>query len=173
MKHLSGLTGIITCVILVAACQPQQQQTPPTPPPANGKIFTGELSGNAFAIATGDEYQDFMDMVDAFNRMDAQALWAHSADTVSFRRADGKEGPLTQADMAGMFATADSLDWSMNAVIPVQVTGTKIVKIIADSRETIYSKDGNVSRTLLLEEFTFDKGTMVAIRQWTADTEAD
>jgi len=175
MKQLSIITGIITCALLMAACQPKQDENENEPQelPTNGMIMTGELSGSEFTIATGDEYQTFMQMVEDFNRMDAEALWAHSADTVSFQTADGNVGPLTKADMAGMFSAMDSVSWEMQSVIPVQVAGTNLVKIIADSKEYFYRKDGTVDSQKLLEEFTFDNGTMMKVRQWTAQLPED
>lgn len=175
MRQLSIITGILACALFLTACQPTQNEDArdPQEPLTNGRIMSGELSGSEYAIASGDEYDLFMQMVEDFNRMDAEALWVPAADTVSFRTADGNVGPLTQADMAGMFTTMDSVSWKMNSVIPVQVAGTNIVKIIADSKEVFYSKDGSVNRVKLMEEFTFDNGTMVKVRQWSAQWPKD
>jgi hypothetical protein len=165
MKKLLGLTGIIVCVFLIAACQPQDNQQEA---PANGMVLTGGLSGNAFTIATGNEDEIMMDLIEAFNRMDAEALWASSADTISFHRSDGTVGPLTQADMAGFFSTVDSLSWDVDAVIPVQAQGSNRVSVLVDSRETLYMKDGTVDRMKLFERFIFEDGLLVGVRQWKA-----
>lgn len=167
MKNLSAITVVLVSVLLMGACQLQNssQQEIPT----SGKIMSGELSGSEFAIATGNELDNFMKIVEAFNRMDAEGIWAFSADTVSMRGADGTQGHLTQADFEGLFSTIDSLSWDIDSVVPLQVTGTSTVKIMADTREVFHMKDGSVMRTRLFEEFTFEDGILTGVRQWTAD----
>ena len=167
MKYLSLVSGIIVSVLMVAACQPQESSQP-VETPSNGMIMSGEYEGDEFTIATGNEDEIFMDMAEAFNRMDAEALWAYSADTVMMRNIEGVEIPLTQADMAGFFSSADSLSWDIDAVIPVKTTGSDVVRILVDSREVVYMKDGNVMKKHLFEEFTFKDGKMVKVRQWDA-----
>lgn len=169
MRKLSELIGIIVCVFLVVACQPKDNQQKA---PANGMVLSGDLSGSAFTIATGNEDETMMDMIDAFNRMDAEALWASAADTISFHGSDGTVGPLTKADMAGLFSTVDSLSWDVDAVIPVKAEGSSRVNVIVDGREILYMKDGTVQRMKLLERFIFEDGLLVGVRQWKADLPA-
>ncbi len=167
MKYLSVLTGIIVSILMVAACQ-QQESSQPIETPSNGMAMTEEYGGDEFTIATSNEDEIFMEMAEAFNRMDAEALWSYSTDTVMMRNIEGMEIPLTQADMAGFFSSADSLNWDIDAVIPVKVTGSDQVRVLVDSREVIYMKDGNVIKKHLFEEFTFEDGKMVKVRQWDA-----
>jgi uncharacterized lipoprotein YehR (DUF1307 family) len=167
MKYLSLVGGIILSILMVAACQPQESSQP-VENPSNGMAISGEYEGNEFTIATGNEDEVFMDMAEAFNRMDAEALWQNSADTVMMRNIEGVEIPLTESDMAGFFSSADSLSWDIDAVIPVKTTGSDVVRILVDSREVVYMKDGNVMKKHLFEEFTFKNGKMVKVRQWDA-----
>jgi len=166
-------------MIVFTACQPESDsastleestmESAPAEPVTGGIIVSGDLQGNEFSIATGEVVDNFLAMVEAFNNMDAEAVWAYSADTISMYSADGSVVPMTKADMAGFYSSADSLEWRMEYVLPVHVEGTNLVKIIANSRETVYAKDGSVMDIKLLEEFTFDDGTLVEVRQWTAE----
>lgn len=167
MKYLSLVSVIIISILMVTACQPQESSQP-VETPSNGMAMTGEYEGDEFIIATGNEDEIFMEMAEAFNRMDAEALWENSADTVIMRNVEGAEIPLTQADMAGFFSSADSLSWDIDAIIPVKTTGSDVVRILVDSREVFYMKDGNVMKKHLFEEFTFENGKMVKVRQWDA-----
>lgn len=169
MKYYLGKIGIVVCLFLIAACQPKDNQQEA---PANGMVLSGDLSGSAFTIATGNEDETMMDMIEAFNRMDADALWASAADTVSFHMSDGTVGPLTKADMAGFFSTVDSLSWDVDAIIPVKAEGSNRVNIIVDGREILYMKDGTVERMKLLERFIFEDGLLVGVRQWKAEMPA-
>jgi len=169
MSDFLGKYGILVCLLVMAGCQSSgdEQEVP-----SNGMVMTGEYSGSAFAIATTYEDEIFMDMVEAFNNMDAEALWKSAADTVMFHQADGTVGPLTQEDMAGFFSSVDSLSWEMDAVIPVKAVGSNRVNILADGREILYMKDGTVQRMKLFERFIFEEGTLVGVRQWKAEMPA-
>jgi len=169
MQYLIKSIGLFTCVCLLAACQPQQQPADPQEPETGGMIMNGELSGSEFAIATGDEMETFMTLVERFNDMDAAGIWEFSADTVSMIMIDGSTQMLTQAAFEGMFAGLDSVTWEMDAVVPLRVVGTNLVKVMVDSREIMYMKDGTVSRVRLFEEFTFDNEMLTSVRQWSAE----
>lgn len=171
MKNLSVITGIVVSVLVIASCQPENSSRQEVP--SNGKVLTGELSGNEFTIATGNEDEIFMEMIESFNRMDAEALWSNSAETVTMHSADGTVNQLTQDAMAGFFSTLDSLSWEMDAIIPVKVVGSNQVKIMADGREILYMKDGTVRNFKLFEEFIFENGQLVEVRQWTANMAED
>lgn len=167
MKYLSILSGVLASVLLVTACQPQNNsQSVETP--SNGMVMSGEFEGDEFIIAMGNEDEIFMEMAEAFNQMDAKAIWSYSADTVMMRNVEGVEMALTQADMAGFFSSVDSLSWDIESVIPVKITGSNQVRVLVDSREVIYFNDGNVMKKHLFEEFTFEDGQMVQVRQWDA-----
>lgn len=168
MKYVKITTGILLCMLTLMACQ-SQQTTELQEPTSGGMITTGELSGSEFAIATGDEMDNFMEMVEAFNLMDASGIWAFSADTITLQGADGITAEVTVSDFEGLFSTIDSLSWDIKSVVPLQVTGTNIVRIIADTREVMYMNDGSVTRIELLEEFTFEGGILTGVRQWTAE----
>ncbi|MDZ7755990.1 hypothetical protein [Rhodohalobacter sp.] len=169
---ISKLTAVILVLgFTLLGCQ--QQQANQQELQSGGLILSGELSGSEFTIATGDELDHFMQMVEAFNQMDAAAIWEFSADSVSILGAEGNLNYVTQADFEGMFSTIDSLSWEIDAAIPVQVTGTDIVKILADTREVMNYKDGTVMRVRLMEEFTFEDGLLTGVRQWTAELPED
>jgi len=44
-----------------------------------------------------------------------------------------------------------------------------VVKILLDTRETAFPKNGSPYGISLLEEFTFENGKVVSIRQWTRE----
>lgn len=165
MSHLLGRYGLLVALAMLVGCQSADtvQEVP-----SNGMVMTGDYSGSAFTIATTYEDEIFMDMVEAFNNRDAEALWASAADTVMFHQSDGTVGPLTQADMAAFFSSVDSLSWEMNAVIPVKAVGSNRVNVLVDSREVAYMNDGSVVRRKLFERFIFEEGTLVSVRQWEA-----
>jgi hypothetical protein len=147
---------------LLTALESKAQDT------SNGMVFTGDLKGNAFTIATGDAYDIFLNVVDAYNQRDASAIWLHSADTVAYHPSSGGVVPMTKDHMAGFFSTVDSLKWEMNAVIPVQVVGSNRVNILVDSKQTLYKKDGTVREFKVFERFVFENRKIVAVHQWKA-----
>ncbi|MDZ7807488.1 MAG: hypothetical protein U5K71_10275 [Gracilimonas sp.] len=168
MRYLTTISGVLVCILALVACQPQQSNEP-RETVTGGMIMSGELSGSEFAIATGSEMDTFMTIVERFNQMDAAGIWEFSADTVSMIMIDGSTQLITQAAFEGMFSAIDSLSWEMDAVVPLKVVGTDLVKVMVDSREVMYMKDGSVSRVRLFEEFTFDSGILTNVRQWSAD----
>lgn len=151
------------CMVMLLGCQATD-----TNAPSNGKVLLGEQAGSEFVIATGDEDEKMMDTIEAFNNMDMDGLWTHMADTVTFHMADGYEGPFTKSMMAEFMASADSVQWEVMSVIPVQAKGSNQVRVLLDSHEKIYLKDGSVIDQKLFEEFIFEDGTVVKIRQWNA-----
>jgi len=167
MTRIIKKWGVLLCVAAVslAACQPVQNEQVPV---SNGMVLTGDMEGKAFTIAPGNEDEIFMDMVEAFNQMDAEALWANSADTIIFHQSDGTSGPLTQADMAGLFSTIDSLSWDIHAVVPIKIVGDNRVNVLSDGIEKMYMKDGSEVKKRLFEQFVFEDGMLVEVRQWDA-----
>lgn len=157
--------------LIFLGCQPSANNSEPVP--SNGSVLTGDLAGNEFLMATGDEDEKMMDLVDAFNRMDLDGVWEHIADTISFHGADGYEGPFTKDMLGDLFSTADSVSWQVWAVIPVQVKGSNRVSVLIDSHEKIYLKDGSVNEHKLFERFIFEDGTITGIRQWNAAVSAE
>jgi len=156
-------------IFIVAACQPAQEQAIPS----NGRVLTGNMSGREFAIATGNEDELVMDLNDAFNAMDADALWEISADTVTMHNTDGDIIPFTKAAMEELFASVDSIDWELDAVIPVQVIGSSRVNVFTDGVETLYFSDGTVDSKKLFERFVFEDGVLTAVYQWEAALPAE
>lgn len=165
MSEYLGRYGLLIALAMMVGCGSAETDQVV---PSNGMVMTGDYSGSAFTIATTYEDEIFMDMVEAFNNRDAEALWASAADTVTFHQSDGTVGPLTQEDMAAFFSSVDSLSWEMDAVIPVKAVGSNRVNILADSREVVYMNDGSVLRRKLFERFIFEEGTLVGVRQWEA-----
>jgi len=139
---------------------------------SNGKILTGDLAGSEFVIADGNEDEMVMDMIDAFNNMDIDGVWENIADTISFHGADGYEGPFTKDMLAGYFAEADSVQWEVWVVIPIQVKGDRQVSVLVESHEKIYMKDGSHTEHKLFERFIFEDGQVTSIRQWDAEAAA-
>jgi uncharacterized ubiquitin-like protein YukD len=161
------ISVILVFTFTLLGCQ--QQQTDQNEVTSGGVILSGELSGNEFAIATGDELDNFMQIVEAYNQKDAAGVWEFSADSVSILGVEGNLNYVTQADFEGMFSAIDTLSWDIDAAIPVRVTGTDIVKILADTREVMNYKDGTTTSVRLMEEFTFENGMLTGVRQWSAD----
>ena len=165
MRTISNFCMLTFMLLMVSACQPAQDQQSQA---ANGMVLHGANEGKEFLIATGNEDEIFMEVVDAFNRMDIDALWEVSADTIIFHGVDGTVGPLTKSDMSGMFSSMDSVRWSVDAVIPVQVEGSQQVNILADGTEWIFPKEGESSHRKLFERFVFEDGVIVEVHQWAA-----
>ncbi|MDX1587060.1 MAG: hypothetical protein R3222_09955 [Balneolaceae bacterium] len=153
-------------MVLVVACQPQDGQQDQA---SNGMVLTGDRMGSEFVIATGDHDEIVMDMVGAYNRMNADSVWHHAADTISFHSVDGYEGPMTKSDMQQFFTSVDSVVWKVYAVIPVKLVDGDRVNVLADGSETVYRKDGTVQRMKLFERFIFEGNTLVGVRQWKAE----
>jgi len=71
-------------------------------------------------MATSGEGEQIMEIIDAFNNMDVEGVFAHSADTVRMSSADVSAIQMTREAMSGWFASMDSVKWNVGAVIPVQ-----------------------------------------------------
>lgn len=165
IKKFNFAAAVLVIALLAVSCQPAPEQTAV---PSNGMVFSGEMEGSAFEIANGDIDETMMELIEAFNRMDAEALWAHSADTITFHGSDGSVGPMTQADMAGFMAGMDSLSWDPTAIIPVRATGSSRVQVLVEGYESMYPKEGPARRIKLFERFSFEDGLLVEVRQWAA-----
>lgn len=155
----------ILCLAFAAACQPVEDQQEAV---SNGMVLQGSDEGKAYTIATGNEDELFMEVIDAFNTMDAEALWTHSADTITFHMVDGAVAPLTKSDMAGMFSSMDSVQWDVHSVIPVQIEGNSRVYILTEGTESFFPKNGPADRHKLFERFVFEDQKIVEIHQWQA-----
>ncbi|MEJ2005765.1 MAG: hypothetical protein P8X57_12570 [Cyclobacteriaceae bacterium] len=144
---------------------------PETEPVAvsNGIIFSGDMEGSEFVMASGDEMDHFVTRIEDFNNMDVEAVWTHSADTIAMYRPDGTVIPLTKEGLGEMFAATDSIEWGVEYAVPVEVEGTNTVKILVDGYETLYFKDGTVASGKLYEVFTFEDGKITEIEQWSAE----
>lgn len=159
----AGITLLV--IAITVACQPQQTDPEPA---ANGNVFTGPMEGSAFTIATGEEYNTFLELHTAFNQMDLDGVWAFSKDTVTIHMADGNTAPFTKEDMGGLFASMDSLSWDLIAVIPVRVEGSDKVNILVDGLEFFYYKDRTTERKKLFERFVFEDHRLTEVFQWDA-----
>ena len=161
---IKTITLLTVCsMVMLLGCQPADTKLT-----SNGKVLSGEQAGSEFVIAEGDEDEKMVETIDAFNNMDVDGLWKHIADTVTFHGADGSIAPLTKEMMAGLMAGADSVDWDVKWLVPVQVKGSNQVRVLLDSHEKMYMKDGSVVDHKLFEEFVFEEGQVVMIRQWDA-----
>lgn len=171
MQHLSisakSFLLIIVCAGLLWSCE-QSKKEEQDHPPANGKIFTALGMDDAFIIATGPEDEILVKLLESYNEMNPDSIWAYTADTLSFHDRDGTVSSMTKADMADYFASVDSVEWMVSAIIPIKVAGGKRVSVITDGTSTIYHKDGSVERFKLLERFIFENQKVVAIHQWEA-----
>lgn len=169
MKYLTTLLGTLGLIFSVAACgQQAAEQAKPTAV-TGGMIVEGDFSGSEFTIAEGIEMDTFMEMVEAFNNMDAAGIFAHSADAVTMLSDDGSTVQITQSAFEGLFSTLDSLSWDVHSAVPLQIEGTDVVKVMADTHEVMYAKDGTTMEKRLFEEFTFENGILVSVRQWSAE----
>ena len=119
-------------------------------------------------MATSGEGEQIMEFIDAFNNMDVEGVFAHSADTVRMSSADVSAIQMTREEMSGWFASMDSVKWNVGAVIPVQREEGTSVSVIVDGMQTDYYKDGTVESYRLMERFVFTDGVMNRVYQYTA-----
>lgn len=152
---------LVICIIF-SSCQLFQE-------PSNGKIFTALGQDDAFAIATSNEDEIVVDILEAYNKMDAKAIWEHAQDSVLFQYYNGAMDTLTMADMNNYFASVDSVQWMFSAIIPIKIIGGKRVSVLTDGTSTIYHKDGTQERFKLFERFIFKDKKLVGVTQWRAD----
>ncbi|MCX2745521.1 hypothetical protein OO013_16695 [Mangrovivirga sp. M17] len=149
------------------------ESTPSYGDPGGAMIFTGEYEGKEMVISSGNEMDQMMKIIDDFNDMDASSLWENSEDTVIMYAENGKVIKLTEDYMQGFFDSADSIDWAVSKIIPLEIKGTNVKKVIVDSHETMNLKEGDQSKIRLFEVFTFKDGKLVAVSQWTGEFEKD
>jgi len=155
-------------MISVAACQ-QASNSPAEPEQvvAGAVMEDGEPRWGLMMAASG-EGEQMMDIIDAFNNMDVEGVFAHSADTVRMSSADGSTIQMTREAMSDWFASMDSVKWNVGAVIPVQREEGTRVSVIVDGMQTDYYKDGTVDTYRLMERFVFTDGVMNRVYQYTA-----
>ena len=165
MKKYVGY--ITACLLLAAAvaCQPAAET------PMAGSVLSGELEGAKFKMATGDEYDKFIAMNEAFNNMDAAGVFANAADSVSMHAEDGSVSVLTEEMFEAYFGMMDSVKWDLYAVIPLQVEGSEATSLLVFGREIRHMKDGTVWDKGLFERFVYRDGKMTAVYQWTKEPE--
>jgi hypothetical protein len=155
-------------MISVAACQQASNSTAePEQVMAGAVMEDGEPRWGLMMAASG-EGEQMMEIIDAFNNMDVEGVFAHSADTVRMSSADGSTIQMTREAMSGWFASMDSVKWNVGAVIPVQREEGTSVSVIVDGMQTDYYKDGTVESYRLMERFVFTDGVMNRVYQYTA-----
>jgi|SRR6056297_1068237 len=155
-------------MISVAACQQASNSTAePEQVVAGAVMEDGEPRWGLMMAASG-EGEQMMEIIDAFNNMDVEGVFAHSADTVRMSSADGSTIQMTREAMSNWFASMDSVKWNVGAVIPVQREEGTRVSVIVDGMQTDYYKDGTVDTYRLMERFVFTDGVMNRVYQYTA-----
>jgi hypothetical protein len=159
--NLKLLLLLVACTLL-SSCHLFQE-------PSNGKIFTALGQDDAFAIATGNEDEIVIDILEAYNKMDAEAIWKHAQDSVYFQYYTGETDTLTLAGMNRYFASVDSVQWMVGAVIPIKIIGGERVSVLTDGTSTIFHKDGTKERFKLFERFIFQDEKLVGVTQWRAE----
>lgn len=165
-KTIYGFS-VITMIFVIAACQPTQNMD--SSPVTAGAVMNEEGEAEwKLMMATGEEGDIMLNMIEAFNNMDAEAVFANSADTVMMYAADGMTVPMTSEAMSGWFATMDSVKWDITAIIPVTREESDRVSVIVDGMQTDYYSDGTVDSYKLMERFVFENGKMTTVYQYTA-----
>lgn len=162
MKLIPKLILLLLTTSVLSSCHLFQE-------PSNGKIFTALGQDDAFAIATSNEDEIVIDILEAYNKMDAEAIWEHAQDSVYFQYYTGETDTLSQADMNNYFASVDSVQWMVGAVIPIKIIGGKRVSVLTDGTSTIFHKDGTQERFKLFERFIFQDKKLVGVSQWRAE----
>lgn len=166
-KKIIGAVLLI-CMISITACQQSSNSSSEPQQVMAGAVMQDGEPQWSFMMATSGEDEMMMDIIDAFNNLDVDGVFAHSADTVRMSSADGTTMQMTKEDMSGWFATMDSVSWDVMAVIPVQREEGNSVSVIVDGMQTDYYKDGTVNSYRLMERFVFTDGKMNRVYQYTA-----
>ncbi|QCK15690.1 hypothetical protein [Mangrovivirga cuniculi] len=178
MKYYISLFTMAAFVMFIVSCQSNENQSEDDQSETEedsvqvhtgGMILGGEYGGKEFAIAQGNEIDKMMDVIKSYNEMDVEKIWKNSADSVSVLSFDGTKTKLTKEEMTGYFSSLDSVNWVIDAMVPLEIVGEDVVKIIVLTREKAYMKNGEAMKMRLVEEFTFEDGVMAGVRQWTAD----
>lgn len=155
-------------MISVAACQQASNTTTESEQVVAGAVMEDGEPRWGLMMAASGESEQMMEIIDAFNNMDVEGVFAHSADTVRMSSADGSAIQMTREAMSGWFASMDSVKWNVGAVIPVQREEGTSVSVIVDGMQTDYYKDGTVESYRLMERFVFTDGVMNRVYQYTA-----
>jgi len=155
-------------LISLAACQQASNSTAEPEQVVAGAVMENDEPRWGLMMATSGEGEQMMDIIDAFNNLDVDGVFAHSADTVRMRSADGTTMQMTKEAMSGWFASMDSVKWDVAAVIPVQREESNRVSVIVDGMQTDYYKDGTVESYRLMERFVFTDGKMNRVYQYKA-----
>jgi hypothetical protein len=155
-------------MISVTACQQASNTTTESEQVVAGAVMDDGEPRWGLMMAASGEGEQMMEIIDAFNNMDVEGVFAHSADTVRMSSADGSTIQMTREAMSGWFASMDSVKWNVGAVIPVQREEGTSVSVIVDGMQTDYYKDGTVESYRLMERFVFTDGVMTRVYQYTA-----
>ena len=159
---------LLMFMISVTACQQSPDSSPENQQVMAGAVMQDGEPQWSLMMATSGEDEMMMDIIDAFNNMDVDGVFAHSADAVRMSSADGTTMQMTKEAMSGWFASMDSVKWDVAAVIPVQREEGNNVSVIVDGMQTDYYKDGTVDSYRLMERFVFTDGVMNRVYQYTA-----
>jgi len=154
--------------ISVAACQQASDSTAKPEQVMAGAVMQDDEPRWGLMMAASGEGEQMMEIIDAFNNMDVDGVFTHSADTVRMSSADGSTIQMTREAMSGWFASMDSVKWNVGAVIPVQREEGTSVSVIVDGMQTDYYKDSTVESYRLMERFVFTDGVMNRVYQYTA-----
>jgi len=165
----AAVWGMVILLIRRISPPPSRRKgTPATAELLAWLVIAHSIANMALMMATSGEDEMMMDIIDAFNNMDVDGVFAHSADTVRMSSADGTTMQMTKEAMSGWFASMDSVKWDVAAVIPVQREEGNNVSVIVDGMQTDYYKDGTVDSYRLMERFVFTDGVMNRVYQYTA-----
>lgn len=162
---------LLTGMLFVTACQPSSNME--TQPAVAGTVMNNGEPGSGLMMATSGEDEIMMDIIDAFNNLDVDGVFAHSADSVRMNVADGTTMQMTKEAMSGWFASMDSVKWEVWAIIPVKTVEGNSVSVIVDGMQTDYYKDGTVDSYSLMERFVFTDGKLNRVHQYTAAIQED
>ena len=124
-----------------------------------GKYFEpkSEFNDKPFVFSNRGETEAILKLNAAYNKMDAATCMSLSTSKVNYTDFEGNKMVMTQKDWEAFFAQHQSLNWVINAIVPIRIKDSDPSSgVIVMATETRVSKDGTIWKKELTELFMFD-----------------
>jgi hypothetical protein len=125
-----------------------------------GKYFgkkPDKYTGRPFVFSNRNETEMLETMIGHYNKMDIKAVSSYFADQVTILSYDGKKIKLNNKQLANLFDSYKSVDWTPYSIIPIKIANTDAASgVMVFSNERRVLKSGKIWEKELMEMFYFD-----------------
>ena len=118
---------------------------------------SSKYNNRPFVFSNRGETEAMLQLSTAYNKMDIATCISLIADKVNLTDFDGNKVVMTRKDWEAYFASYQSLNWEIHAIVPIRIKNTDPSSgVFVVATETRVSKDGTVWKKELNEFFMFN-----------------